>query len=95
MSITVNLTPESEEFIRVKLESGRYDSAGQIIEEALRALENQEQLINEHREEIRQKIAQGIEDLKQGRSSLVDEEWLENVKRRGRARREALGLTSK
>jgi antitoxin ParD1/3/4 len=95
MSITVDLRPELEEFIKMKIESGRYDSASQVVEEALRILEKEEHFRNESREEIRQKIAEGIEDLKQGRKAPLDEVMLEGIKRRGRERLEALSLINK
>jgi len=37
--MNVSLTPELEEFIAVKVESGRYTSASEVVREALRLLE--------------------------------------------------------
>lgn len=38
--MNVSLTPELEQFIDVKVESGRYNSASEVVREALRLLED-------------------------------------------------------
>ncbi len=42
--MNVSLTPELEAFVNKKVESGRYSSAGEVIHEALRLLEEREAL---------------------------------------------------
>jgi antitoxin ParD1/3/4 len=37
--MNVSLTPELEEFVSAKVESGRYNSASEVVREALRLLE--------------------------------------------------------
>ena len=37
--MNVSLTPELEEFVTTKVESGRYNSASEVVREALRLLE--------------------------------------------------------
>jgi antitoxin ParD1/3/4 len=39
----VNLTPELDQFIAAKIESGRYDNASEVVRAALRHLEREEQ----------------------------------------------------
>ena len=39
--MNVSLTPELEQFVRTKVQSGRYNSASEVIREALRLLEEQ------------------------------------------------------
>ena len=41
--MNVSLTPELEQFIDVKVESGRYNSASEVVREALRLLEERDQ----------------------------------------------------
>ena len=41
--MNVSLTPELEQFVQTKVQSGRYNSASEVIREALRLLEEQEQ----------------------------------------------------
>jgi len=38
-TMNVSLTPELEEFVTAKVESGRYNSASEVVREALRLLE--------------------------------------------------------
>jgi len=40
---SVNLTDELDRFISAKVESGRYESASEVVQEALRTLEQEEQ----------------------------------------------------
>ena len=41
--MNVSLTPELEKFVSDKVESGRYTSASEVVREALRLLEEQDQ----------------------------------------------------
>lgn len=41
--MNVSLTPELEQFVQTKVESGRYNSASEVVREALRLLEDHEQ----------------------------------------------------
>jgi antitoxin ParD1/3/4 len=44
MLMNVSLTPELQRFVSAKLESGRYNSASEVVREALRLLEEHEQI---------------------------------------------------
>ena len=41
--MNVSLTPELEQFVQTKVESGRYNSASEVVREALRLLGDHEQ----------------------------------------------------
>ncbi len=41
--MNVSLTPELEEFVTLKVQSGRYNSASEVVREALRLLEEHDQ----------------------------------------------------
>ena len=41
--MNVSLTPELEKFVSAKVEAGRYNSASEVVREALRLLEEQDQ----------------------------------------------------
>ena len=41
--MNVSLTPELEEFVSAKVSSGRYNSASEVVREALRLLEDHDQ----------------------------------------------------
>jgi antitoxin ParD1/3/4 len=59
--MNVSLTPERENFINKKVESGRYNSASEVVREALRLLEEHEQArsaqLAEFNEELRRRLA--------------------------------------
>ena len=41
MTLNINLTPQLEKLVRQKVESGRYNSASEVVREALRLMEEQ------------------------------------------------------
>ena len=41
--MNVSLTPELEQFVQAKVESGRYNSASEVVRDALRLLDDHEQ----------------------------------------------------
>ncbi len=63
MSIT--LTPEQEEIINEKLQSGRYTSAAEVIDEGLRLLAWREQE-GKKLESLRAEIQKGIDQIERG-----------------------------
>ena len=56
MPINVNLTPELESLIRQKVSSGRYNSASEVVREALRLMEAEDQLRAAKLEQLRHDI---------------------------------------
>lgn len=67
--MNVSLTPELENLIRRKVETGRYGSASEVIREALRLLDERDQLTELHKDEIRKKIAAGMASLRAGKGA--------------------------
>jgi antitoxin ParD1/3/4 len=68
--MNVHLTPQLEELIQTKVQSGRYSSASEVVQEALRLMEERDQLLAMRKEELRKKIAAGYESLR--RSEGID-----------------------
>ena len=64
--MNVSLTPELEELVQQKVKSGRYNSASEVVREALRLLEEQDQLRAIRLEEVRKKVAEGLTSLDRG-----------------------------
>ena len=72
MSINVSLPPELEARVRQRVESGMYGSASEVIREALRLFEAYEQVKTAKLDSLRQDIAQGLSDAKNGRAKEID-----------------------
>jgi len=64
--VNVNLTPELEKLVRDRVESGRYESAGDVVRDALRFLEERDQVRQVQTQELRKKIDKGLESLERG-----------------------------
>jgi antitoxin ParD1/3/4 len=80
--MSISLSPEIERQIEEKIESGEYESADDVVRDALRALSAAEQEHANRLEALRAKIDEGIDDLENGRHSPLEE-----VAARLRARR--------
>ena len=64
--MNVSLTPELERLIHERVKSGRYHSASEVVREALRLLEDRDQLRRLRLAELRKKVAAGLESLDRG-----------------------------
>ena len=56
MPINVSLTPQLEDMIRKKVASGLYNSASEVVREALRLMEEQDRIRAVKLEQLRQDI---------------------------------------
>ncbi len=74
--LNVSLTPQLENFVRQKVESGLYGSASEVVREALRLLAERDR----HLDALRQDIRDG---LVSGSSAPLD---IEAIKAEGRRR---------
>jgi antitoxin ParD1/3/4 len=78
--MNISLTPHLEDLVRAKVESGLYNSASEVMREALRLLQERDQLREMRLEELRSEIQKGIES---GSATPLD---IEDIKARGRKR---------
>jgi antitoxin ParD1/3/4 len=79
--MNVNLTPQLEELVRAKVASGMYTSASEVVREALRLMDEQDQLRAVKLEQLR-------EDIRKGLTSGVAQRWnAAQAKSQARARR--------
>ncbi len=60
MMMNVNLSPKLEAMVKAKVASGRYTSASEVVCEALRLMERQDQLKELQLEQLRQEIQNGL-----------------------------------
>jgi antitoxin ParD1/3/4 len=80
MTMNVNLSPQLEDMVRQKVTSGLYTSASEVVRDALRLMEEKDQLRAIKLEQLRQ-------DIKDGLNSGEPTPWdVEEIKREGRAR---------
>ncbi|MBL8672534.1 MAG: type II toxin-antitoxin system ParD family antitoxin [Alphaproteobacteria bacterium] len=70
----VSLTPKLEELVREKVESGLYDNASEVIREALRLMQEHEELRRLKLERLRAALATGESDVAAGRVTVLDGE---------------------
>ena len=84
--MNVSLTKELEEFVRRKVESGRYRSATEVIRAGFRLLEREDELRDARLAAIRARVGEGIAQAERG--ELGDgEEAVARVKKRAAAKR--------
>ncbi len=69
--MNVSLTQELETLIAEKVKTGRYHSASEVVREALRLLEEQDELKEIRRKELRREIQKGVDDMKVGRYTTI------------------------
>jgi len=92
--MNVSLTPELESLINNKVKSGLYNSASEVVREALRLLEEQDRTREIRLTELRREVTKGIEQIRNGNyielgSDEELREYGENIIKRGRKRFEA------
>jgi len=64
--MNVSLTPELEELIQRRVRSGRYTSASEVVREALRLLDDRDELRALRMDELRVRVAAGLDSLDRG-----------------------------
>ena len=79
----VALTPHFDEFVQAKIDSGRYQSASEVIREGLRLLEEREL------EKLRADIEHGYQQILRG-EGLDGPSVFAEIREMSRAKREAM-----
>ena len=82
--MNVSLTPKLVALVEERVRSGRYQSASEVVREALRLLEDVEQVRAARLKELRRDIAVGLKDLDHGRSVAFDRDLADAIKAKGR-----------
>ena len=65
--MNISLTPALEKMVHDKVESGLYNSASEVIREALRLLSDRDIIQKRRIEELNREIQEGLDDVKAGR----------------------------
>jgi antitoxin ParD1/3/4 len=66
--MNVSLTPELEQFVQAKVQSGRYNSASEVVREALRLLEEHERARAAQLAEFNEELGRRLASLDRGES---------------------------
>jgi len=86
--MNVSLTPELEKFVSAKVESGRYNSASEVIREALRLLEEHDRVRTIQLAEFNQELGRRLDSLDQGQR-IDPAEVRAKLRRKSEARRKS------
>ena len=85
--MNVSLTPELEQLVNEKVQSGLYQTASEVVREALRLLKERDHT----REQLRADVQAGFDALARGEGRTYDKasgrQLAERIKSRGRATR--------
>ena len=88
--MNVSLTPMLEELVQRKVATGLYNSASEVIREALRLLQERDELRTMRLGTLRKEISVGLDQLERGEVSEYDDRSLNtlaaDIKAKGRKR---------
>ena len=88
-SVNISLTPELDAFLQSRVKSGRYQTASEVVREALRLLERQERERDEAFQQLKAKLERGAGEAARGELLDGDEgfdELREMIEERRRAK---------
>ncbi len=71
--MNVSLPPTLENFVRERVQEGRYGSASEVVREGLRLLMDQEESRTERLAVLREKIQVGLDQIEKGETVAMDE----------------------
>lgn len=87
--MNVSLTPELDNFIHDKVESGMYHSASEVIREGLRLMQQRDERHKARLEQLRKEIQVSVDQVERGEYTdyTVDElpQLLEEIEAQGQA----------
>ena len=81
--MNIHLTPELETLVQNKVKSGRYNSASEVVREALRLFEERDRLRELQIRELQRKINEGWASLERG-EGVNGEEFFRGLEREER-----------
>jgi antitoxin ParD1/3/4 len=87
--MNISLTKELERLVQKKVKGGRYLSASEVVREALRLLEERDQLREVHMKKLREQIALGLAQLRRGQG-IPGEKVFAEIREKSRRKRRGL-----
>ena len=79
--MNISLTPKLEDLVKQKVNAGLYNSASEVIREALRLMEERDQLQLIKLQSLKDEISLGLKSLEAGKGKALD---IEAIKAKGR-----------
>lgn len=89
MGMNINLTSHLEEMVREKVESGLYTSASEVVREALRLMDEKDQLRIARLNSLRQDVQAGLDSGPAASWDASEIKGAARAKRQGKAGSEA------
>jgi antitoxin ParD1/3/4 len=65
-AMEITLPPDLEEIVNEKVERGNYNSVGDVVRDALRLMNDRDAARHHQSDEIRRKVAVGLEEVERG-----------------------------
>ena len=84
--MNVSLTPELEQIVNLKVKSGMYNSASEVVREGLRLLQQRDEMRETKLNALRSEIQKGTDSLQAGRYRDLSEAMVD-IKERLMARK--------
>lgn len=84
--MNVSLTPQLERYIEDKVQSGRYNSASEVVREALRLMEDHEKIRTEQLREFRSELDRRVAEAECG-ETVDGESFFAGIKAKSAERR--------
>ena len=82
--MNVSLTPELEQYVNGKVQSGLYHSASEVIRAGLRLLKEKDEVHQKKIQELRRDIQVGIDQAERGKVSTFGDQTFKEIKAAGR-----------
>lgn len=71
--MNISITPELEKFVQSLVKSGMYNSASEVMRDALRLLAERQELRKKRLEQLNAEIQKGLDDVAAGRMVSAEE----------------------
>jgi antitoxin ParD1/3/4 len=87
--MNIHLTQELEHLVQTKVRSGRYNSASEVVREALRLMEEKDKLRALQLRELRRRVDRGLAEVDRGEGADGDkfmQGLIDDLDRRGSKR---------
>ena len=76
--MNVHLTPELELLVQTKVQSGRYNSASEVVREALRLMEQKDEIRTIQLQGLRERMDKGLAQAERG-EGVDGEEYMQGL----------------